>query len=174
MKRKILLMIMMTVLVLGVVACGAAAEKEKEVETWEDDYVIAFCDTQFTENVKKITGKSMDITYGDVKDIRDIGFYEWSPYTFNTLDSFKYFTSLEELCINVEGKDLRGLENLTNLTEIDIRRASNLTDISALANLKNLKVLEIEAKNLTDISVIYSLPSLEEVRINGEKIDINK
>lgn len=45
-----------------------------EPETWADDYVIAFCDSRFTENVQKITGKSSDITYGDVKGIRDIGF----------------------------------------------------------------------------------------------------
>lgn len=142
-----------------------------EPETWADDYVIAFCDSRFTENVQKITGKSSDITYGDVKGIRDIGFNEHTPYSFNSLDSFKYFTSLEVLCINTSGEDLRGLENLTSLTELKIRNADNLKDISALANLTNLTHLEISDSDLTDISAIENLTNLTYLKLDcSEKL----
>lgn len=140
-------------------------DKQSKQETWADDYVIAFCDNKFTENMKKLTGKSSDITYGDVKDIRQIG-NGFNIFYFDYLDSFKYFTSLECLYIGVNKEDMRGIEKLTNLTELNIMYDSEITDISAVADIPNLTILKInEAPDLTDISALSNSTSLEEIHI---------
>lgn len=138
-----------------------------EPETWADDYVIAFSDEDLFNRVKEITGKTSNITYGDVKNIKEFeGTWEYNGFT--TLDSLKYFTSLEKLNVSTTVTNLDELQNLTNLTYLSIDCGDNLTDISALENLTNITKLYIYGgDSLSDISAIANLTNLTELLIHG-------
>lgn len=81
------------------------------------------------------------------------------------------FTNLDELSIFTNNglQNLNGIENLTSLKVISISGCKNLTDISAVSNLKNLKFFSIdnENRNPIDISYVKGLTNLEQFITNG-------
>lgn len=136
-----------------------------EPETWADDYVIAFTDEKFTETIQEHTGKSSDITYGDVKGITSFEL-NWCE----DISSIKYFTSLEKLTINYcSCSDWTVLGNLTNLQRLEMDGVGGLTDLSMFTNLTNLHTLIIDC-GATDISPLGELYNLKILTISGDNL----
>ena len=136
-----------------------------ELETWDDDYVIAFSDKNLLKEIQKITGvTSRDITYGDVKNITELEISGLSDCS--NISTLKYFTGLRELDITGHGSlkdtNLDAIKNLTNLNYLTLFDCRELTDISALANLINLKELTIsECDKIENIDALVELQNLE-------------
>ena len=67
--------------------------------------------------------------------------------------------------------DLTGLEYAVNLTSLDIRSSSNVSDISALANLTELETLNLPSDDVSDISALANLTKLK--RLNLRFTDVS-
>ena len=85
------------------------------------------------------------------------------------LSDFSNLTSLHTLVIDLDGlSSLHGLENLTGLTELELNcRSSSITDLSPLANMKNLVTLRLYAGSGPAINVeaLGGLANLRTVEI---------
>ncbi len=66
-------------------------------------------------------------------------------------------------------RDLSGLENATNLTELNLRY-NEISDISALSSLTNLTKLDLWGNQISDISALASLTNLTELNLWGNEI----
>ncbi|VTX73561.1 leucine-rich repeat domain-containing protein [Gemella haemolysans] len=84
----------------------------------------------------------------------------------------KDLTKITEL-INLYGvKDLSGIENLMNLTKLEINGEHNdIRDISSIANLTKLEVLSLENVKIKDISALSKLTNLRILNIAGPFVD---
>ena len=147
-------------------------EPKDEQETWSDDTIIAFTDAEMLKDIREITGVTeRDITYGDVKNIRE--FFGGINDIYSDITPLKYFTSLTVLGdISTSSYDLEALRNLTNLTTLDIT-GRNLTDINALQNLTNLTSLSMRGYGITDISALGNLTNLTSLTITANVTDIS-
>jgi hypothetical protein len=67
------------------------------------------------------------------------------------------------VCVRRDVADLRGLEAIPRIVSLDLRHRSNLRDLSAVAELSDLRELRIYggAKELVDLSPIAALENLE-------------
>ena len=85
--------------------------------------------------------------------------------SFEGIEIDQSITSLK--IINAEKlTDISALASLKNLNELDLSWCEKLTDISALASLKNLNELDLSAcVELTDISALASLKNLKVLRL---------
>ena len=66
--------------------------------------------------------------------------------------------------------DLTPLAELYNLRELGLGD-NNISDLTPLANLSNLEVLGISDNKVTDLSPLSGLPSLERLHIGNNKIE---
>ena len=84
----------------------------------------------------------------------------------------KDLTKITEL-INLYGvKDLSGIENLMNLTKLEINGEHNdIRDISSIANLTKLEELSLENVKIKDISALSKLTNLRILNIAGPFVD---
>ena len=84
----------------------------------------------------------------------------------------KDLTKITEL-INLYGvKDLSGIENLANLTKLEINGEHNdIRDISSIANLTKLEELSLENVKIKDISALSKLTNLRILNIAGPFVD---
>ena len=160
-------------------------KEEVEQETWDDDYIIGFANKSLLAEMQDIVGvTSRDITYGDVKKIKEFDFL-WDAREYN-IENFKYFTGLERLEIHLSGnnKDLDFLRNNKDLKELivindDVGEHDECNcegschtdegtdlDIEGLWNLTNLENLQIEVGfRIKDVSGISNLTNLENLDI---------
>lgn len=80
-----------------------------------------------------------------------------------TLDGVDAFSQLEKLYIqDSELTDLSAISALSNLKTLEIVGADAVTDFGVLHSLKQLEVLRIEAEQLKDISFVGQMPNLQE------------
>ena len=69
-------------------------------------------------------------------------------------------------------KDLSGIENLMNLTKLEINGEYNdIKDIAPIANLTKLEELSLENVKIKDISALSKLTNLRSLNIAGPFID---
>lgn len=91
------------------------------------------------------------------------------PINENILKSeVQGITSLS--AISKEISSLTGIENLTNLTDLDLGR-NKIADISLLKDLTSLKCLYLSNNLITDISPLIQISSLEKLYLNGNSIE---
>jgi internalin A len=88
-----------------------------------------------------------------------------------------YANDLKDITIlNLTGKNITNisaLANVTNLKELYLsgnNSGNKITDISALANLTNLYFLDLSDNNIRDISALRNLTKLEWLELNGNNI----
>ena len=74
-------------------------------------------------------------------------------------------SSLEISGSKVTDNDLKNLKYLTHLQELYLIATFNITDISFINEMKELKTLSIESQNITNIDLIGNCQSLETIRL---------
>lgn len=110
---------------------------------------INFPDKALDKRIRQIINKpSGDIYEVDVSNIKSLGIY----------DKTMIVTSLE------------GVQYLKNLESLEIATPSDLSDIKAISNLGNLKVISLENKEINDLTPLKNLINLKSVNINGNPI----
>ena len=87
----------------------------------------------------------------------------------------RYMTNLQVLSIGCPDiysdiSDISVLAGLTNLKSFSAM-GSNISDVSALAGLTNLTFLELEWNQISDISALSGLVNLTDLRIMGNQIE---
>ncbi len=113
-----------------------------------NDPIVTFKDNNLEQLVRKTINKPIgDLFQDDVADITD-------------LDSENYGNTI---------KDLSGIENLVNLTSIELND-NEISDISGLKSLTNLKVVYLNHNEISDISVFRNLPELQYLELGNNKI----
>lgn len=66
--------------------------------------------------------------------------------------------------------DISGISNTTGLTNFQISRHSNLSDITPISSLTNLNTLVISKCNVSDISALKNLTNLKTVNLSNNRI----
>lgn len=118
---------------------------------------IVFKDINFEQVIReKINKPKGDLYAADVKDITSIILGIQTPN-----DGWK------------EVKDISGIENLSNLFELNLD-GNRVADISSLKGLTKLKWLRLYSSGVSDISSLKELTNLYELELSDNKIsDIN-
>ena len=87
------------------------------------------------------------------------------------LSPLKGLTSLVRLGVNNSGvSDVTPLSGLINLEDLSLESNRRISDISALASLKNLKWLYLSSNNIADVSPLATLSDLEELHLQRNNI----
>ena len=94
------------------------------------------------------------------------------PFGFITRGQMLDLVSLDGR--NFEIRDLRGLEAALNLTRLDVsseaRMANSVQDIAPLAELTNLRFLNLENNDVSDITPVSGLFNLDELLLAGNPV----
>ena len=77
-------------------------------------------------------------------------------------------TNLTSLSISGNVADIKFIENLTNLTYLDIDLPSNVKNIESIKKLENLKRLGVSLESSEQIDIIKDMTNLESLRISGK------
>lgn len=147
-----------------------------------DSYEIKFTDNNFKRALNSVlmktdTSRNLDspITVGAAKKMTT--FWPDAPYrNFQNLEGIQYFTNLE--VIHVSGmsslKDISAAETLTKIKTAYLS-SSNIADMSAVKNWKQVGLLWIHDNPITDFSFLKELPraSVWGVRSNA-RIKVQK
>lgn len=108
--------------------------------------IVAFKDKNLEQEIRdEIEKPSGDIYQSDVDYITEL--YMW----------------------NRQIKDLSGIENLTNLKQLNLRE-SEINDISALKNLVNLQSIDLGHNEISDISALKNLTNLKKLNLGNNKV----
>ncbi len=133
--------------------------------TAPDNYEINFTDNNFKRALNSVlmktdTSRNLDspITVGEAKKIT--GFWPDDPYrNFENLEGIQYFTNLE--MIHVAGisslKDISAASALTKIKTAYLS-LSNISDMSAAKNWKQVGLIWIHDTHVTDFSFLSELP----------------
>lgn len=89
-----------------------------------------------------------------------------------SLESMGYIPALRKISVasNKQMTTLKGLERAENLEELQANLSSELSDISAIAQLTELRIVAAMQDNISDISALAQLSKLEEVILNYNHI----
>lgn len=149
----------------------------KSVE-WIDTWRFDSCD-----NLKRIEcGQGTKSIYAYSADIKIIGLDEAvnlenlnivlsEAQDIDVISSLKELKSLS-LSLNETATDLQPLENLPNLTSLEIYGAGGIEDVSWIGKLENLESLDININTLSDISWLTGLDKLRYFHCNMKKSEI--
>lgn len=106
-----------------------------------------------------------------LKSLQEISF-NWGieNIDFNYISSL---TSLKKLEIKFGMlKDINFISNLKNLEHLEIMISNNVTDLSPLLTLSNLKNIYIYTNTKLDVAPLKNIKSLQNIYINGESITV--
>ncbi len=83
-------------------------------------------------------------------------------------------TNLQTLLLSYMS-NLVDVSALANLTQLEVLELSNtaVSDVSALANLTQLEVLELSNTAVSDVSALANLTQLEVLELNGTAVDVS-
>ena len=145
-----------------------------------------FYDNEPYQNIKFITDYENRIVYlrvmedkiEDLREIKNFKQIKWLDFHVTNIKSLKGVDSL----VNIERFDFNGndeinsLSDLKNLPKLRIllpNTSKNITDISGMNNLPNLKEFDCSYCKIPDISVLSEFPLLErlEVGTTGESLN---
>ncbi len=91
------------------------------------------------------------------------------PYE-STCITKEQISKLKKLYAQYSGNDLNGLEYATNCEEIDFSNSYNLNDISKVAQLTNLKKINLSNTSVREISALKGLKNLTYVNLNNTQV----
>ena len=194
--KKTLCVTMALMLVLGLAACGTPASTETPspeesestpVETPEPteeltpEPVVVFTDPVLEELVRKAMDKPEgDITLAEAETVTMLDLQmdgnDYSLPRIEDVSDLKQFPNLTSLTLNwalFDGDEDYDLSPLAGLTKLECLYVccANISDISALAEMTNMKDLWIWGnRNITDISALASMTQIESLWINGNQI----
>ena len=113
------------------------------------------------------TAQTVDIPDSNLRAAIEVGLNKraGAPITVDDMATLNQLTAK-----NANISDLTGLEFATNLAELDLsgevvedswRNSNSISDLSPLAGLVNLKVLDVYSNSVSDISALVGLTNLE-------------
>ena len=118
---------------------------------------------------------------GQLTKLRILGFYNSSSNSVGHVEDFSplgSLTQLEQLVVNLDGiSDLGFVENMNNLTRLELYGVGTVQDLSPLANLTNLNTLMLPATLFQSgaplsIECFSGLTDLYILRLGGNVIDL--
>ena len=88
-----------------------------------------------------------------------------------TFESLKDFKNLEVIRGNggADSEILKGVENLTNLTNLQLKNCS-ISDLSGISKLTKLETLELSNNKISDISELSTLKNLKKITLSQNTI----
>ena len=161
-------------------------DKNKEVQ-FEDEYLKKQLEDY--DNDGKITEfdmaqiKRLYLNNGDgiqnlkgleyAKNLKELGIYIKSTYIDDELQPVDLsilgqLTNLTNLSIRGNVADIKFIENLTNLTYLNIDLPNNVKNIESMKKLNNLKRLEVSLGDSEQIYIIKDMTNLESLSISGK------
>jgi len=92
-------------------------------------------------------------------------------YEINEIKGLDSLVNLKELNLNKNFRisEIKGLEKLTNLNILRLRN-NNISEIKGLETLTNLKLLDLAKNNISEIKGLESLTDLEYLDLTANKI----
>ncbi len=92
-------------------------------------------------------------------------------YEISEIKGLNLLVNLEELNLNknFQISEIRGLQKLTSLKILRLRN-NNINEITGLENLTNLKLLDLAENNISEIKGLESLTNLEYLDLSVNKI----
>lgn len=183
-------------------AAPAEEAAAPEEAGFDPNMVIEFNDGVLESMVRTAMNKPEgDILVSDAQAMTELALEmdgsDWSIERIHNLDALKYFTNLTKLslawsvqngeqwygdvdisalagmtkmttlqlrCINVS--DISALENMKDLERLLLAGTNRLNDLSPLANCTKLLTVDMPSNSITDISVLAGLTELQEVLLN--------
>lgn len=145
--KKILLVLLATLLAIGMAACGAPVTQETPTTAPStQEQVVVFTDDVLEDKIREAMGKPTgDITVAEAKtvvklDLSNVSFDDMNSQNggIRDISDLKYFTGLEEL----------------NLSYNDI------SDFTPLAELKSIKTLGFTGVRPKDLSALSGLTNM--------------
>jgi hypothetical protein len=88
---------------------------------------------------------------------------------FGCLTTAELETVTEVQAANLNIRNLRGIEHLTNLTVLNVQN-NRISSITPLTSLRNLRVLDLGFNQITNIDALSGLFFLDEVYLDGNAI----
>ena len=134
-------------------------------------------DLSFLDHLDKLTQLTLSSHFEQLArlNLKHLDYLSLDSASLESLESVSHLTTVTYLSVGdqegrysegSEVKDISPLANLINLKYLDLENG-NITDVKPLSNLKKLKRLQLtENKELSDISPLAGLPDLEELHLN--------
>ena len=147
-------------LALSLTACGGSKQAGGDA--------IVFNDQVLEQKVREIMGKpNGDITVADAEAVTELdASVEWQQHIpeetqIKDIGALRYFKNLKRLTLTFNRiTDITPLAGLTQLELLDVG-ANQISDISAVSEMKGLTSLKIFGNLITDISPLAGLVNLE-------------
>ena len=150
-------------------------------DQWGDNgyFYISYEDGMVESQLSGVVSTSMDnaikissIKNKVVKDIinDELKYYimEYNNDKYITKAAFEKIYSLELNNKNLTSNDLDELEIFSNVSVIDLSD-NNITDVSALTNLKRLYSINLNNNKVTDVSALKDLENLGSISLSGNE-----
>jgi hypothetical protein len=94
-----------------------------------------------------------------------------NPLTNSSLTALSGLTNLLTLTMaDVLISDLSSLANLVQLTDLDLRWSENISDLSPLSSLINLRTLRVERTAVSDITPLQDMTRLQYLNIDSTSV----
>jgi len=107
----------------------------------------------------------------ELTNLKSLEFGAWEPTRIDDLSPLGKISSLERLVIGANiTSDISPIGNLGNLVELRLWRSIPEGDISFLADLENLIILNIADNRIEDISALSNLKNLRELNLGLNQI----
>lgn len=135
------------------------------------DLIEVFKSEIFVEQIKKAISKNRDITYNDLKYVKDISISRNMDDDIR-ISGIRYLENIENLLLESGMlNDFDELEYLSSLREFEVH-GMNITSLDALVNSQNLKSLKINGNKIEDTSGLAKIQSIEELNIDFSELEI--
>ena len=141
--------------------------KLRKVEILTQD-VVQIPDNNFEKvirrNIKKYTGNLY------TSDLKGIKVLEGREAGISNIEGIQYMKNVTQ--IYLEKNDISDISLLSGLNELKVLslNENRITDISPLSTLKNLKIIYIHTNLVRDLSPLANLTNLEELYLGGNYI----
>jgi len=141
-----------------------------------DNNIIEFNGIQLSKDTEELNFEGYEIEdlspLTELTNLKSLGFGSWEPTFIEDLSPLGELTSLEYLHIGANvSSDISHIGNLINLKELRLWRSVPDREISYLANLKNLRILDLESNRIEDISALSELLKLKTLNLRKNQIE---
>ncbi|TRX55906.1 leucine-rich repeat domain-containing protein [Thalassomonas sp. M1454] len=122
------------------------------------------CITYTANVVYGVDGSDLDDT--SILEIKDLDCSEFKEMTHT--DNLQYFTHLNSISFkNAQLTDLSVLAELTNLKSLSIQNMPELVNFDFLTNLTNLEKLDLTGSKFNNLGALVGLTKLSNLNLNG-------
>ena len=148
---------------------------KKQLEDYDNDGKITEFDMAQIKRLYLNSGNGIQNLKGleYAKNLKELRIYIKSTYIDDELQPVDLsilgqLTNLTNLSISGNVADIKFIENLTNLTYLNIDFPNNVKNIESMKKLNNLKRLEVSLGDSEQIYIIKDMTNLESLSISGK------